>query len=96
MGSPDGYELTDHILRVIEESPFFGEGHRKIWARLRLAGVRTSKSRVLRLMRQANLLAPARRPVMAAVNPHDGTIVTDVPNQMWGTDATATVTAEDG
>src|SRR3954471_21814636 len=37
-------------------SPFHGEGHRKVWARLRLAGVRTSKRRVLRLMREHGLL----------------------------------------
>jgi len=27
---------------------------------------------------------------------HDGTIITDRPNQMWGTDATSTVTLEEG
>ena len=33
-------------------------GPRTAWARLRVAGVRSSKARVLRLMRQAQLLAP--------------------------------------
>jgi hypothetical protein len=28
-------ELTEKIRAVIAESPFHGEGHRKIWARLR-------------------------------------------------------------
>jgi hypothetical protein len=27
---------------------------------------------------------------------HDGTITTERPNQMWGTDATSTVTLQDG
>jgi hypothetical protein len=40
--------------------PFHGEGHCKVWARLRVAGVRTSKRRVLRLMRENDLLAPSR------------------------------------
>ena len=55
-------ELLQHIRAVIDQGPFSGEGHRKIWARLRFQAIRTSKGRVLRLMRLANLLAPARRP----------------------------------
>ncbi len=89
-------ELTDHIRRTIGETPFFGEGHRKIWARLRYGGIRSSKQRVLRLMRAAGLLAPARRPDVVNGNPHEGTIITEQPNQMWGTDATATVTLAEG
>src|SRR3954454_4338041 len=60
------------------------------------AGIRPSKQRVLRLMRAAELLAPARRPTTVNGNPHEGTIITEQPNQMWGTDATATVTLADG
>src|SRR5450759_352975 len=44
-------------------SPFAGEGHRKVWARLRISGVRTSRRRVLRLMREHGLLSPRRREV---------------------------------
>ena len=54
-------ELTGRIRQEIAASPFTGEGHRKFWARLRVAGVRTSKARVLRLMREAQLLAPQRQ-----------------------------------
>ena len=39
------------------EVPFSGEGQRKVLARQRVAGVRSSKARVLRLMRRAQLLA---------------------------------------
>ena len=39
---------------MLAASPFTGEGYRKVWARLRLAGVRTSKGRVLRLMRDCS------------------------------------------
>ena len=53
--SDDG--LTAAIQGVLAASPFHGEGHRKVWARLRYAGTRTSMRRVLRLMRQNNLLA---------------------------------------
>jgi len=40
---PDA-ELLAAIRAVLAGSPFHGEGHRKIWARLRVAGVRTSKA----------------------------------------------------
>jgi putative transposase len=88
--------LTAEIRTVIAASPFHGEGHRKIWARLRVVGVRTSKRRVLRLLRAADLLGPARVPASVAAPPHDGTIIPDAPNLMWGTDATLTVTLADG
>jgi transposase InsO family protein len=93
----DDAALLVRIRAVIAESPFHGEGHRKIWARLRtLKGVRTSMRRVLRVMREAELLAPARQPEPVVEHPHEGTIVTDRPNLMWGTDATAAVTLLEG
>ena len=52
--------LLAAIRAILAGSPFHGEGHRKVWSRLRLAGVRTSKRRVLRLMRKHDLLAPSR------------------------------------
>jgi putative transposase len=52
--------LVEAIRAVLSGSPFHGEGHRKVWARLRMAGVRTSKRRVLRLMREHGLLARRR------------------------------------
>lgn len=93
----DDAPLLVEIRAVIAESPFHGEGHRKIWARLRtLKGVRTSMRRVLRVMRDAGLLAPARPPAPVVARAHEGRIVTTRPNVMWGTDATATVTRLDG
>ncbi|MGE3978883.1 MAG: IS3 family transposase [Nitrospira sp.] len=75
-------ELTHAIRTVIPASPFLGEGHRKVWARLRARGIRTSKPCVLRLMRQAGLLAPSRAPCVVGARAHDGTITTERPNQM--------------
>jgi putative transposase len=93
----DDGALLAQIRAVIAESPFHGEGHRKIWARLRaLKGVRTAMRRVLRVMREAALLAPTRQPEPVVEHPHDGRIITDQPNVMWGTDATAAVTLVDG
>ena len=86
--------LTERIREQIAASPF--SGHRKVWARLRVAGIRSSKARVLRLMRQAQLLVPQRLAVPVVEKTHSGTITTDRPNRMWGIDATATVTLDDG
>lgn len=88
--------LLERIREVLRESPFHGEGHRKIWARLRLKGVRSSKVRVLRLLREAGLLVPAREGRAHGPAAHDGTIITQRPDEMWGIDATATVTTEEG
>ena len=89
-------ELLAEIRQLLAEPVFTGEGYRKIWARLRHQGIRTCKDRVLRLLREHQLLSPSRQPDPACSNPHDGTIVTEAPNQMWGTDATATFTEADG
>jgi transposase InsO family protein len=87
-------ELIEHIRRALAASPFVGEGYRKVWARLRLAGIRTSRARVLRLMRQAGLLAPTRLGHPHGPAAHDGTIIPERPDAMWGTDATSGLTAE--
>ena len=52
--------LVAHVRRVLEASPFHGEGYRKAWAKLRVAGMCTSKERVRRLMREHDLQAPQR------------------------------------
>ena len=88
-------DLTDLIRQEIAASPFHGEGHRKIWARLRIQDIRTSQRRVLRLMRESQLLAPSRLP-HAPKNEHTGQIITNRPNQVWGTDGTTTVTVKEG
>ena len=65
--------LAAAIRRRLAASPFHGEGYRKIWARLRFAGIRTSKRRVLRLMREHDLLAPSRVGRPHGPKAHDGT-----------------------
>lgn len=89
-------QLLDLIRTDLADSPFQGEGYRKVWARLRVQReVRVSAKRVLRLMRENQLLSPWRG--RQATGPkHDGKIVTDAPNQMWGTDGTKIFTVEDG
>ena len=88
--------LVAHIRRGLEASPFHGEGYRKAWAKLRVAGMRTSKERVRRLMREHDLQAPPRAGHAHGPKAHDGTITTEAPDVMWGTDMTATVTVAEG
>ncbi|MBA3720191.1 MAG: IS3 family transposase [Nocardioidaceae bacterium] len=71
------------------DSPFAGEGYRKIRARLRREhGVHVSGKRVLRLLRREGLLAPQRAARRRRPRLHEGRIVTDAPDVRWGTDAT--------
>ena len=55
-----------------------------------------AKGRVLRLMREAGLLAPTRVGRRRGPRSHDGTITTERPDEMWGTDATACLTTREG
>jgi len=86
--------LLAAIRTVLADSPFHGEGHRKVWARLRYRGIRTSLRRVLWLMRENALLAPSRAGVPRGPRAHDGTIIPEAVDAMWGTDLTTAYTGE--
>ncbi len=94
LGPMPDQALVEAIRQLLADSPFHGEGYRKVWARLRFAGIRTSKRRVLRLMREHDLLAPGRVGRAHGPKAHDGTIRTERVDEMWGTDLTATLTGE--
>ena len=64
-------------------------------ARLGFAGVRANPRRLRRVMGENGLLAP-HRVGRAESKPHDGTIVTNKVNEMWGTDMTQTITVAEG
>lgn len=89
-------ELHEHIRRLIRDSPFTGEGYRKIWARLRFEGVRTSPGRTLRLMRENGLLVHQRPGNPHGPRAHDGTIKTELVDETWGADMTTTLTVSEG
>src|ERR1700748_3511541 len=95
VGACSDAELAEHIRQYIAASRLHGEGYRKLWARLRFAGIPTSPRRVRRVMRENGLLAP-HRVGRTETRPHDGTIITDNVNEMWGTDMTQTITIRDG
>jgi hypothetical protein len=82
-------DLLAAIRGVLADSPFVGEGHREVWARLRREqprlpgevqhGVHTSRKRVL---------APTAQVRKRAARLHEGTITVTVPDTLWATDAT--------
>ncbi|MCA9814407.1 MAG: IS3 family transposase [Cyanobacteriota/Melainabacteria group bacterium] len=87
-------ELLQAIKHDLDTSSFVGEGHRKVWARLRKKMV-VGRNRVLKIMRENNLLSPSRvrtRPPSV----HTACIATDAPNLMWGTDGSKFYTIEQG
>ena len=96
VGAATDEVLVGHIRRVLEASPFHGEGYRKAWAKLRGERIRTSQERVRRLMREHGLQAPYRAGHAHGPKAHDGTITTATPDVMWGTDMTSTVTVGEG
>ena len=53
--------LVEAIRQVLTDSPLHGEGYRKVWVRLRHQGLRPSKERMRRLIRENGLSAPTSR-----------------------------------
>lgn len=89
-------QVLDLIRTDLATTTFIGEGHRKVWARIRFVkGIKVGRKRVLRLMRENNLLSP-HRVVQGQPREHTGKIITAVPNVMWGTDGTKVFTLEEG
>lgn len=89
-------ELLEAIRNDLKRSPFHGEGHRKVHARLRVIdNIRVGRNRVLRIMRKNNLLSPFRGRCKDK-KLHQGTITTDAPNRMWGTDGKRVFTVDEG
>ena len=90
-------EVLELIRRTLEESKFTGEGYKKIWRRLQRQGIKVCKSRVLQIMRENKLLSPYRwESVRKKKGEHNGHIITEAPNIMWGTDGKKFFTEEDG
>lgn len=87
---PDA-ELLAAIREVLTDPPFMGEGYRKVHARLRYRGIHADIERVRLLMREHGLQAPGKPRRNLGPRVHDGTITTQMPDQMWGTDATSTM-----
>jgi putative transposase len=85
---PVAHARTRNWQSMSAASRLHGEGYRKLWARLRFAGVRTISRRGV--MRENGLLAP-HRVGRTETKLHDGRIITDKVNEMRGTDMTQTI-----
>ena len=68
--------LLEKIQKDLQTTPFRGEGHRKVHARLKRAGTKVGRNRVLRVMKENNLLSPKSEVLIKPPNPHDGQITT--------------------
>ncbi|MGE3954469.1 MAG: transposase [Parachlamydiales bacterium] len=88
-------ELEERIGEDLQSSPFIGEGHRKVWARLKRQGAPVSRHRVFRVMKEKRWLSPYRSP-KGDERVHDRHIITECPNEMWGTDGARVETVRDG
>jgi len=88
-------ELLEYIKEDILKSPFKGEGHRKVHARLKRKGLKVGRNRVLNIMQANQLLSPHRGSYRPS-NPHDGRITTDIPNDTWGSDGMKVETMDEG
>jgi len=97
--SIDDEQLVKYIKETIEEIPFHGTGYKKIHKRLNRKkleeGDSVSKNRVFRIMQLEDLLnkAPGGS---GSSRVHDGKLITDAPNIMWGTDGKKFFTRSDG
>lgn len=90
-------ELLAAVRKEIKDVPFCGEGYKKVHRRLKSDGVRASKARVLRVMRENDLLSPYRhRKAAGKKQEHTGTIITQKPDEMWATDGKKFFTIQDG
>ena len=89
-------QLLAAIRTDLARSPFQGEGHRKVHARLRIVdGIWVARTRVLRVMRAHGVLSP-HRGRQGDPKRHAGTIITAAPRVMWGTDGVRVFTVADG
>jgi putative transposase len=88
-------ELLVLIQKDINNSPFKGEGHRKVHARIKRSKIPVGRNRVLNVMKNHNLLSP-HRGIISPKDPHDGKIITNAPNVMWCSDGTKIFTIDDG
>lgn len=90
----DDAKLFKLIKKDLSASPFYGEGHRKVAFRLKRR-IKVSKHRVLKVMRDHNLLAPVHRGSRKR-RTHNGKLAEAAPDLTWGTDGTRFYVKKEG
>src|SRR5262249_24594596 len=91
-GAMSDEALTAAIRAVLAASPFHGEGHRKVWARLRHCAIRSSLRRGVRFMGGKDLLGPGRGGSPRGPGEHDGASIPQPGGRTWGTGRAAPFT----
>ena len=90
-------QVLQEIKTVLKGSKFYGEGYKKITKRLHKRGIAVGKERVLRILRENQLLSPYRVPTTKVTRyEHDRVIVTKTLNKMWGSDGKEIKTRKEG
>ena len=85
----DDTRLLELIREVLKRSPFHTEGTKKVHRRLKAwFQVKAGRARVNRLMREAGLLSPQRIEADRSEKAHEGTLIPENIDLLWGTDGT--------
>ena len=85
----DDTRLLELIREVLNRSPFHTEGTKKVHRRLKVwFQVKAGRARVNRLMREAGLLSPQRIEADRSEKAHEGTLIPENIDLLWGTDGT--------
>lgn len=92
----DDEEALQLIKKDLRNSKFNSEGYLKVKKRLAKTNKHIAKHRVNLLMREHNLLSPNRPMKNGRKRNHDGKIITDRPDKMWGTDGKKFWAGKDG
>ncbi len=78
--------VLEAIKKYLESPKFYNEGYKKLKKRLGRIGIKVGKERLRRIMGESGLLLDGPNRERKSPYEHDGTIITDKPNEMWATD----------
>ena len=96
-GRPRRRSWSTHIRRVLEASPFHGEGYRQAWAKLRVERHPHVEGAGAAVDARARPPSPVRAwATRTARRRTTGPSPPQAPDVMWGTDMTSTVTVGEG
>jgi len=79
-------QVLSAVKDYLKNPLFFLEGYKKIHKRLVKQGITVAKERLRRIMSEANLLCHQIKRDCVNTNPHNGSITTNRPNELWGMD----------
>jgi len=79
-------EVLEALRDYLKDPVFYLEGYKKLHKRLVKLGITVAKERLRRIMSEAELLCHQNARGHVKTSPHDGSITTDRPNELWGMD----------